>query len=122
MKRILLISSLLTLFTGYSFAQCGANEVEVKVNILTDAWGEETSWTLSDLIGTVVMQGGQGGVYGDYTSYSDSICVLSDECLFFEIYDTWGDGIYAPGGCELYLDEMLVYSGANDIGSYAMTL
>jgi hypothetical protein len=47
---------------------------------------------------------------------------LSDECLFFEIYDTYGDGIYAPGGCELYLDEMLVYSGANDIGSYAMTV
>lgn len=122
MKKILLISSLLTLFMGNSFAQCGANEVEVKVNILTDAWGEETSWTLSDLLGTVVMQGGQGGVYEDFTSYSDSICVLFNECLFFEIYDTFGDGILAPGGCKVYLDEMLVYSAANDIGSYAMTV
>ncbi len=122
MKRILLISSLLTLFIGYSFAQCDESEVEVRVDIMTDNWGEETSWTLSDLMGTVVMQGGQGGVYDDNTSYYDSICVLSDECLFFEIYDTWGDGIYAPGGCELYLDEILVYSAANDIGSYAMTV
>ena len=83
MKRILLISSLLTLFMGYSFAQCDVDEVEVRVDIMTDAWGEETSWTLSDLMGTVVMQGGQGGVYEDNTSYSDSICVLSNECFFF---------------------------------------
>jgi hypothetical protein len=122
MKRVLLISSLLTLFIAYGFAQCGESEVEVRVDIMTDDWGYETSWTLSDLMGTVVMQGGQGGVYGNHTSYSDSICVPSDECLFFEIYDTYGDGIYAPGGCEVYLDEMLVYSAANDIGSYAMTV
>jgi hypothetical protein len=122
MKKIILISFFLALFTHHSFGQCGANEVEVKVNILTDAWGEETSWTLSDLMGTVVLQGGQGGVYDDYTSYADSICILSNTCLFFEIYDTWGDGIYAPGGCRVYLDEMLVYSAANDIGSYAMTV
>lgn len=103
MKRILLISTLLTFFMGNnSFAQCGANEVEVRVNILTDAWGEETSWTLTNLLGAVIMQGGQGGVYGDYTSYSDSICVSDDSCLVFKIYDTWGDGIFAPG----------VYSGS----------
>lgn len=121
MKKILLINFFLTQLTYYSFAQCGVNEVEVRVNIVTDAWGEETSWTLSDLLGTVIMQGGQDSVYGDYTTYSDSICVLSDECLFLQIYDTWGDGIYAPGGCELYVDEILVYSNANGIGSYAST-
>jgi hypothetical protein len=122
MKNILLISFLLTLYTGYSFAQCGANQVEVKVDILTDPWGEETYWTLSDLQGTIVLQGGQGGVYLDNTSYSDSICVSSSSCLFFEIYDTWGDGIFTPAGCELYLDGLLVYSGSNNIGSYASTL
>lgn len=122
MKKFLLISSLLTLCIGYNFAQCGANEVKVSVNIFTDAWGEETSWTLSDLMGTVVLQGGQGGVYEDNASYADSICVQSNACLFFEIYDTYGDGIFAPNGCALYLDGTLVYSGANDIGSYAMTV
>ena len=121
MKRFLLISFLLILSLGNSFGQCGANEVKVKVNILTDTWGEETYWTLSDLIGNVVLQGGQGGVYQGNSSYSDSICIQSDSCLFFEIYDTWGDGIYAPNGCEVYLDGVLVYSAANDIGSYATT-
>ena len=122
MKNILLISFLLTLYTGYSFAQCGANQVEVKVDILTDPWGEETYWTLSDLLGNVVLQGGQGAVYLDNTSYSDSICVSSSSCLFFEIYDTWGDGIFTPAGCELYVDGLLVYSGSNNIGSYASTI
>lgn len=121
MKNILLICFLLTLYTSYSFAQCGANQVEVKVDILTDQWGEETYWTLSDLLGTIVLQGGQGGVYLDNTSYSDSICVSSSSCLFFEIYDTWGDGILAPAGCQLYLDGLPVYSGSNNIGSYAST-
>jgi hypothetical protein len=122
MKNIQLISFLLTLYTGYSFAQCGGSQVEVKVDILTDPWGEETYWTLSDLQGTIVLQGGQGGVYLNNTSYSDSICVSSSSCLFFEIYDTWGDGIYAPNGCEVYVDGTLVYSGANDIGLYASTI
>jgi hypothetical protein len=42
--------------------------------------------------------------------------------LFFEIYDTWGDGIFTPAGCELHLDGLLVYSGSNNIGSYASTI
>lgn len=121
MRKILLISLLLMLSAGFSHAQCGMNEVELRVEIMTDGWGYETSWILSDLLGAVVMQGGQNGAYQNNTSYSDSICVLSNECLFFEIYDTFGDGILAPGGCELYLDEVLVFSAANDIESYAMT-
>ena len=46
MKRLLLISFLLTLLTGSGFAQCGMNEIEVKVEITTDPYGNETYWTL----------------------------------------------------------------------------
>jgi len=119
MRKILFICFFLMLFTGYSFAQCGSNEVEVRVEIATDNWGLETAWTLTDLAGTIIMQGGQGGVYENNSSYSDSICVATNGCFFFEIYDTYGDGILAPNGYELYVDEMLVLSGADDIGSYA---
>ena len=48
MKNILLISFLLTLYTGYSFAQCGANQVEVKVDILTDP-GNDVQFILGKL-------------------------------------------------------------------------
>ena len=83
MRKILLISFLLLLFSGYSFAQCGVNEAEVKVDITTDNYGHETYWTLSDLAGNIIMQGGQGGVYASNTTYSDSVCMTVDSCLFF---------------------------------------
>lgn len=122
MKNIFLIVPLLTLFAGFSNAQCEVDEVEVRVNIATDPWGEETFWTLSDLMGNVILQGGQGGVYESNSSYADSICVQANTCLFFEIFDTFGDGILAPNGCEVYVGETLVYSIANAINSYAMTV
>lgn len=119
MKRLVFIGTLLTLCFGYCLAQCGMNEIELKVEISTDPYGNETYWTLTDLNGMVVLQGGQGGVYQSNTSYADSICVLADGCYFFKIYDTYGDGIIAPNGYRLYVNEILVSNGADDIKSYA---
>jgi hypothetical protein len=118
--RTLSICLLLILSTSYCLAQCGANEVEIRVDIATDNWGYETSWTIKNLEDDIILQGGQDGVYGSNTSYSDSICVSNDGCYFFEIYDTYGDGILAPNGYKLYVNETLVASGANDIASYAI--
>ncbi len=118
MKKVLSISIILTLFAGFSFAQCPAGQVEIRVEIATDNWGYETYWTLSNDAGTIIMQGGQGGVYANDTTYSATICSTEESCLVFEIYDTYGDGIYAPNGYELYVDNILVSSGANDIEDY----
>ena len=120
MRKILTVSLFLSFFTGLSFAQCAMNEVEVSVEITTDQYGSETYWTVTDLLGSVIMEGGQGGVYANNTSYSDSICISVDNCLIFEIYDTYGDGIFAPNGYELYVDNVLVSSGADDIEAYAI--
>ena len=65
------------------------------------------------------MQGGQGGVYENFTNYSYTDCVPEETSVVFEIYDEYGDGIFAPGGYWLYVDDFLVSSGSNDIGSYA---
>lgn len=119
MKFIVIFCLIISFYNNFLFAQCGVNEVEIKVEITTDNWGYETSWKLTDLTGTIVMEGGQGGVYGNLTTYSDSVCVAVGGCFFFEIYDTFGDGIYAPNGYKLFADEVLVSSGANDIGAYA---
>ena len=134
MRKTLTITLFLSLVAGFSFAQCPTNQVEIRVEIATDNWGYETSWTVTDIVGTVILEGGQGGVYGDNTSYSDSICVAEDGCFFFEIYDTFGDGIFTPDGYELvartgytgedgyelYVNEILVSSGSNDIEDYAI--
>lgn len=118
-RKILLISFILALFTVNNFAQCAVNEVEIRVDIATDEWGYETSWTLSYESGDIIMQGGQGGVYENHTNYSETVCVPEETCVVFEIYDEYGDGILAPGGYELYADNILVSSGSNDIGFYA---
>jgi hypothetical protein len=119
MGRILITISFLILFVGYGYAQCNVNEVEIKVEITTDTYGEETYWVLTDLKGTIIMQGGQGGIYTGNTTYKDSICVSTDDCFFFEIYDTYGDGIFAPAGYELYVGEMLISRGSDTINRYA---
>ena len=120
--RIVLIGLHLLFLSAYSIGQCTMTEVEVKVEIETDNWGSETSWTLTNLLGTVLLQGGQGGAYESHSSYADSVCVLAEECTFFEIYDTYGDGILAPDGYKLYVDDVLVSSGSNDIKSYSSTV
>jgi hypothetical protein len=119
MIRIFLFIFLLSLLPYRGIAQCNVNEVQVKVEIETDNWGYETYWTLSNLMGTVVLQGGQGGVYGNFSSYSDSICVPANGCFTFEIYDTFGDGIYTPGGYWVYVNGALVSTGSNNINAYA---
>jgi hypothetical protein len=120
MRKILPIIFFFMLLASDSIAQCGGGEVEIKVEIATDIWGGETSWTISDLDGVIILQGGQGGVYQSESNYADSICVASDGCFFFEIYDTYGDGIFAPNGYALFVDEILVASGSDDIGAYQL--
>lgn len=117
MKNLILCFCIF-LFKGFLFAQCGLNEVKIKVEIATDDFGYETSWKITDISGTIIMEGGQGGVYDNFTSYSDSICLADDGCFFFEIYDTYGDGIFAPNGYKLLVDDVLISSGADNIVSY----
>ena len=119
MKKSLIVSFILTLFTNFSFAQCPNGQVEIRVDILTDNYGYENYWTLSYESGDVIMQGGQGGVYENFTNYSETTCVPEATSVIFEIFDEYGDGIFAPGGYWLYVDNLLVSSGSDDIGSYA---
>lgn len=113
-------AALLLLIPIASPAQCDANEIEVRVEITTDEYGGETYWTLSDEEGAIILQGGQGGAYGDEAFYVESACMDSLSCYHFEIWDTYGDGIMAPGGYACYVNDELVASGADDIGPYAM--
>ena len=119
MKKSLIVSFILTLFTNFSFAQCPNGQVEIRVDILTDNYGYENYWTLSYESGDVIMQGGQGGVYENFTNYSETVCITEETSVIFEIFDEYGDGIFAPGGYWLYVDNLLVSSGSDDIGSYA---
>ena len=62
----------LLMATTTSFAQCAAGETEVIVEILTDNYPGEITWTLSDANGTL-LSGGPYGATG--TTYTDAVCI-----------------------------------------------
>ena len=119
MKKTILVAFIIALLTNYSFSQCPSGQVEIRVDIVTDNYGFENRWTLSYENGDIVMQGGQEGVYENFTNYSETVCVATGTSVVFEIYDDYGDGIYAPGGYWLYVGDFLVSSGSDDIEFYA---
>ncbi|PKR82249.1 hypothetical protein CW751_02645 [Brumimicrobium salinarum] len=84
------------------------NGQEVTLNINTDCWGTETTWTITNGSNNVVANGGpyDDGVNGN--SYSQTICLV-DGCYSFNIFDDYGDGML--GG---------QYQSCNVNGSYEM--
>ena len=109
----------LSLTLGLHFdtsAQCGEGQSEVVVEILTDNYPGEITWTLSNANGELL----SGGPYNSSgTFYSDSVCIDNAEeypCLQFVINDSYGDGIccgYGQGAYTLYLDGEAVATGGN---------
>lgn len=83
---------------------CGAGEVAVQVNIVPDAYPNEMSWDLRNGNGQVLASGASTGA---------SLCVDTADCLVFTMNDTYGDGIFAPGGYWLYYDGALIAQGGN---------
>ena len=97
-KALLPLFAFLILGNTSVFGQCAANEIEVTIELNTDNFGYETSWTLTDTNGDTILLGGQGGVYANVASYSESACVVDNECLRFDIDDSFGDGICCGQG------------------------
>ncbi len=87
---------------------CIGDGIPVTVSVTTDTWPGETTWTLADSVGTVLISG------GPYTSsgftVEQSVCV-GDGCYTFEILDSFGDGIFDPGGYTLTVDSAVIASG-----------
>ena len=97
-------------------AQCEAGQSEVVVEILTDNYPGEITWTLSDANGQLL----SGGPYGSTgTTYTDTVCIDGADaypCLQFVINDSYGDGIccgYGQGAYTLYLDGEAVATGGD---------
>jgi hypothetical protein len=114
----LLVLALIGWSASDALAQCAENESEVVVEILTDNYPGEITWTLSDASG-VLLSGGPYNQNG--TTFTASTCIdgaVEFPCLQFVINDSYGDGIccgYGQGAYTLYLDGVEVATG----GSYA---
>lgn len=91
--------------TGSGFAvdniainsSCGASQVVI--NIRTDIYGSEITWTLRDSITNTLIA--SGGPYPDVSPYNaaaathiDTFCVPNNRALAFRISDSYGDGLW----------------------------
>ncbi len=85
---------------------------EIEVNILTDNYGSETTWEITDASSNVVASGG-GYADGGSTLYNELAC-LADGCYTFTIYDAYGDGICCQFGNGNY---ELLSPGGDEMGS-----
>ena len=67
----------------------------VVVEIMTDNYGSETSWTLENSGGDVIAS---GSGYGNNTLYTTNAYIYPNECYTFTINDAWGDGMCCTYG------------------------
>jgi hypothetical protein len=116
-KNYTFLSLLIALFLSCSSfkasAACTSGFSEIIIKIIPDNWPEETTWTLVDIDGNPLASGNYIG---------DTICVPSNSCVMFSIFDSFGDGI-PTGGYWVYVDGVQVTNG-NLFGyhaSYAIT-
>ena len=110
MKKIYLALLMIFVSLSYANASCTTGNTEIIVQIVPDSWPNEISWQLA-IPGTGIIQSGG--------SVGDTICVPTGTCLEFTIFDSYGDGIYTPGGFWLYVDTQLV-AHANAYGHQDM--
>jgi len=72
---------------------------EMSVNILTDNYGDETSWEITDSTNNIVAS---GNGYADNTQYNLPAC-LAQGCYTFTIFDDANDGLCCGFGIGDYL-------------------
>ena len=89
---------------------CVGDGVGIGVSITTDTYPEEITWTLVDDAGALV---GSGGPYTSESTTFDALICVGEGCYTFTISDSFGDGIYVPGGYTLTVDGVLVASGGD---------
>ncbi len=74
---------------------------EYSMALLTDDFGDETTWELRNESNVLLYQ---GGPYSDATEVTETFC-LADGCYTFTIFDSFGDGIccgWGDGSYQLY--------------------
>lgn len=97
LHSLILLVLIFSLFTSLNtHAQCSAGEEEVTINLHTDTWGSEITWSLSSPTETLL----SGGPYSNGAELDDvqSVCVTVGTELTFTINDSQNDGICIASG------------------------
>ena len=100
-----LLTFLFLLICQIAFTQdCTPDEIEVQVIVQTDSWGYETSWEIIGTNSNTTYHFVDYNVYDNLTVYDTTLCLPNDECYLFNIYDSYGDGIFDPGHYEVIVN------------------
>ena len=94
----------------------------VTLNLVTDNYGVETTWALTDSSGYTVAEG--GGYSNNSTTSLEIEIPSSDECYTFTINDAYGDGIccaYGTGSYSITDDSGNVIFSGGQFGSTEAT-
>ena len=90
---------------------CPDPDVVLTVEIMTDNFGNETTWeVVEEGVGVIF----SGGPYPNNTLIIEEIDICSANCYNFTIFDSFGDGIccgFGIGFYNIYVDGNLVCSG-----------
>ncbi len=91
------------------------NAVTLTINFELDFYPGETTYEVIDINGNVIAA---GGPFTENTA-SEEFCADPEQCYTFIIYDSYGDGIFAPGGYELVDEDGNVLASLleNDFGT-----
>lgn len=100
--------------------ECNGDQMEVYLQLTTDNYGFETSWTLKENSTLAILES-DTSLISNY-DYNYKFC-LPCSSYIFEIEDNFGDGIVLPGGFTLYVDNSIIgESGSTDFFSKSINI
>ena len=115
-RQLLLVIGLFLL----SSSVIRANELVIEVT--TDLWANETSWTLFDTEKNVIKENGS---LEKQTTYRDTVQLAPTKCYYWTIYDSYGNGMSngtPPGNYKIYFDGVLVAECADPDFGYSISV
>ncbi|MBI9035489.1 MAG: Omp28-related outer membrane protein [Bacteroidales bacterium] len=86
----------------------------VSLELKTDQYAEEISWKVFNSNDDILYS---GGAYGNNQTYNEEFTLTETDCYRFEIYDTYGDGIVAPGYYKLFDATGALFAQGSDYGT-----
>ncbi len=103
--------------TSVTFAQ-SCNEVSATLDIVFDGYGSETSWSVIDELGAVVVSAPLGSYSNGQANASESFTLCQGRTYTFVIGDDYGDGLSYPnnGTYTLTVGGSVKASGIGDFG------
>lgn len=102
MKQISTLALLFAASIGQVLAQCPPGETEITMQIITDRYGEETTWEVTGPGGTPTHASGgpytQASASGEYPQPAVTFCVPNGSILEVLVEDSYGDGMCCAYG------------------------